>query len=277
MRLRARLALAYLRSPERLRWVAHRLAVRKTGVPIPLHRGGETRVLVLSHDNRIAESQLFPLFYYRRQLAQRYGISLREQDIVAFQAREGSAPESIARADVVLLQPWFDVGAERIQHLLDDVVCRCRPQRIVFMDSYAPTDLRFAEVLTDRIDLYVKKHVLRDRRQYGRTTYGDTNLTDYYCRLYACERSQVTFAVPPAFLDKLMVGPSFFTSDYMLDAFRAAAPRRSPALYDVHARLGRAGDDWYQAMRNDALRRLEAIGGLRTVPGFGVSREAFLE
>ncbi len=56
--------------------------------------------------------------------------------------------------------------------------------KIVYMDSFAPTDLRLAAMLDPYIDVYVKKHVFRDRARYLEPTKGDTNLVDYYGKLY---------------------------------------------------------------------------------------------
>jgi hypothetical protein len=233
-------------------------------------------VLILSHGNAICKSQIFPFFYYRAELRERYGIELREQDVASFLAGGGGW---VDRADIVILQPWFDIGEEGLQRLLDQVEKRCRPHHVVFLDGYAPTDLRFARVLDERVDLYVKKHALRDRSQYGKATQGDSFIVEYYCRRYGCARSQVTFDVPQTLLEKLIVGPTFFTADYMLEAFLVPGPalRRSPVRFDVHARLSRTGSDWYERMRAEALSRLEAIEGLRSAPSSGVSRARFLE
>jgi hypothetical protein len=108
-------------------------------------------------------------------------------------------------------------------------------------------------MLDAHVDLYVKKHVFRDRARYGQTTRGDTNLVDYYSQLYGLEAAPVTFPVPAALLRKLAVGPSFFTAATMLPHFHTAShPRALPRRFDVHARLGGSGGGWYQTMREHA-------------------------
>ena len=56
--------------------------------------------------------------------------------------------------------------------------------RLVYLDWFAPPDLRYAVALDPHIDVCVKKHVRRDRTVYGQPTLGDTNLTDCCSRLF---------------------------------------------------------------------------------------------
>ena len=123
------------------------------------------------------------------------------------------------------------------------------------VDAYAPLDLRFAEALNPLVDFYVKKHVFKDRSRYGVATQGDTNLVDYYERLYKLTASPETlFRVPQDFLSKIVVGPNFFTSRAMLPVFYASnTPLSKRKKLGVHARLGAKGLPWYQMMREQAL------------------------
>ena len=97
----------------------------------------------------------------------------------------------------MLVQPWFTLGGAGIDRLLDEVERRCRPQRIVFLDAHAPTDLRFAKRVNDRVAVYVKKHVLRDRMAYGRPTRGDTNAHRLLRAASRHRAAGVAFEVPP--------------------------------------------------------------------------------
>jgi hypothetical protein len=230
--------------------------------------------LILSHNSSICRSQIYPFYVYRHELRARYGVQLRELNVDHFMARTSGLPE---QADIVLMQPWFELGEAGLERLLDAVERLCRPARLVFLDSYAPTDLRFARVLADRVAVYVKKHVLRNRSLYGKTTIGDTNLSDYFAQHFGLSLPPRTFEVPAGFLDKLVVGPSFATADYMLSAFAEGKLARNPGTIDIHARLAYEGSEWYAAMRRDAIAKVESIAGARIVAGRGANRSIYLD
>lgn len=273
------LARNLAREPIRGAWDVHRKLVRRSPLPLPcvpsLAAGRRpARVLMLTHDDAVTASQIYPFYYYARALARRHRVELWEMDVQRFLARtQGSVAD---RADIVVMQPWFSLGEDGIERLCDEVDRRCRPSRRIFLDGYAPTDLRFARVLSDRVDLYVKKHVLRDRKKYGKTTAGDTNLTDYASAHFGLDMPPVTFEVPQVLLDKLLVGPSFVTADYLLGVFERGELPSGPKVHDVHARLGRKGSDWFERMRHEALDALRDTG-VELLSGFGVPQHRFLE
>jgi hypothetical protein len=232
------------------------------------------RVLLLTHDNPICHSQIYPFYYYRRALARRYGVALQEECMQRFLKRAGNSSDE---ADIVMLQPWFTMGEEGVERLLSEVERRCRPQRIVVLDPHAPTDLRFAKVMGDRIAVYVKKHALRDRAQYGQPTRGDTNVTDFCAARYNLELPRVQFEIPEGFLRKLVIGPSFATADYMLGHFLRGKLRRRQPVADIHARLGKKGTEWYSALRREAIEAAESLSGARVLSGSGVPKSKYLE
>ena len=256
----------------------HSTLVHRLRLPFPFSfhnsiAGSNRRVLILSHDHPICHSQIYPFRFYQRQLRERYGVDFVEQNIEAFLGKDEGCCE---RADIVLIQPWFTVGDDGLERLLDAVERRCASSRVVFFDSYAPADLRFAKTLNDRVDLYVKKHVLRDRALYGKSTLGDTNLTDFFSRRFDLNMPTVTFDVPEGFLDKMIVGPSFATADYMLRRFLGTLERPEP-LHDVHARLGRKGTPWYEALREESIAAIEGVPNVDALSGFGVPKPEFLK
>jgi hypothetical protein len=156
---------------------------------------------------------------------------------------------------MIFFQPWFTDGLEKIIRSINVLKQRNPRSKVVFFDSFAPLDLRFAEAVNPLVDYYVKKHVFLDRSRYGIATQGDTNLVDFYEQLYGLPASSETlFSVPPNFWPKLIVGPSFFTSREMLNRIHSATtPLFNNKKYSVHARLTVKGTPWYQAMREHAL------------------------
>lgn len=259
-------------SPVRRSWAWEGLRTHRLGLERK-PRDGQRTALFITSSIEICRSQVHPFFFYRRQIEASHGYAFHQIDIERFQARRDEVP-----ADIVVVQPWFQLGADGISRLLEDVRRRCSPRRLVFLDSYAPTDLRFASVVDPYVDFYVKKHVLRDRTEYGRPVIGDTNLTDYYNKLYGLHEAETRFEVPPGFFEqKLLVGPSFATQDWMLEEFLQGELPSGRRDIDLHARLATRDGGWYGAMRTDATERAEKLTGVTTLARERVSPEAYIE
>lgn len=234
---------------------------------------GGTKVLIVSEDNRISNSQIFPFHYYSHKLRSLLGVEFKQVYIADIDAKSAQIPEN---ADLIFFQPWFKHGAEKMIKLINNLKQRNPNGKVVFFDAYAPLDFRFAEALNPLVDTYVKKHVFRDRSNYGIATQGDTNLVDYYERLYDLPASPETlFPIPHDFLSKLVVGPSFFTSREMLTAIHARhTPLPKKKKLGVHARLGAKGTPWYQTMREHAIVACKPFSdrGVVTFEGVGNHR-----
>lgn len=253
-----------------------RRVTRRFGSALPLSaRGVATRrVLLLTASNPILRSQICPFRRFAAQIRARHGAAVHELDLERIDRWASRRRE---RFDTVVLQPWFDVEPERLDRLLT-IGRELGAQRLVFLDGYAPTDLRFASSVEDRVDVYVKKHVLRDRSAYGKPTLGDTNLTDHFARRYGIELPVRLFPVSDRFLAKLVVGPSFFTDDPLWDRLATGRLPSRPRDIDLHARLG-VGDDWgwYSRMRRDAVAALQPlVKDLRVLDRAGVRKRTYL-
>ncbi|MFT4540963.1 MAG: hypothetical protein ACI841_001721 [Planctomycetota bacterium] len=258
-----------------LRWRLHRMLTDRGLWSVPFSKRAKRRMLLVTCEGSISQSQVYPLFYFKDELRDAFGIEVREVSLDAFEA---GAPAWQPEADIVVVQPWFDVEANRLRQLLEMVHERCKPERVLFFDSFAPTDLRLGHIVEPYIDLYVKKHVLRDRSLYGRPTLGDTNLMDHYCRVYGFDYPTTCFPVSQELLQKLIVGPSFVTADFLSEAFdKNCSMARYPKRYDMHARIGRKGSDWYSRMRDDAQAAVDGLVGIECVTGMGASHAAYLK
>jgi hypothetical protein len=250
------------------RWSLHRALVRRFGSAS--WGKGPRRVLIVSHPHRIAHGQIFPFFLYAGELSERYGVSFREVTVDRFE----SAPNQ-HRADIVLFQAWWDYGEQRIRRL-GERVRDLTPERVALLDAMAPTDLRLAQFVDPFIDVYVKKHALRDRSQYGKTTRGDTTLEDFFGKHHGVELKEKTWPIPPGFLEKLLIGPGFITTPELLPAFTSALPSLDDRPIDLHARLTTKGSAWYQAMRQDCVATVSAIQGVHALTATGVKRRRYL-
>jgi len=149
--------------------------------------------------------------------------------------------------------------------------------RLSFVDSFAPNDLRLGAAVDPYIDHYLKKSLLRDRSRYLRPTLGDTNIADYYNRLYDLDAKEVDWGTPDSLLPKLRLSPNFHTAPRFLRKLAkgityATGPRR----FDVQTRLGSKGTPVYSSMRTHAMEAIKSIDGLRLSPEGQVSYEAYM-
>lgn len=241
----------------------------------PFSGKASSRLLLLTIPERIPQSQVHPFHYYARQIAARHDAEIRETSAMAYVE---SDPAGLDGATTVAFQTNFDVPEAALDRLLATIHRRNPGARIVYLDWFAPTDLRLAHRLNDRVDLYVKKHLLADRARYGKATLGDTNLTDFYSRRFGLTMDPVTFPIPDGFLDKLVLGPSFVTADFMIGTFAGAAPLGRPDRpIDIHARLAVGGTDWYQAMRGESATAVRSLTGRTVLTETGVGLVQYLE
>lgn len=230
------------------------------------------RVQVYYTRSRISFSQIYPLLRHAGEITTRFDADIRFHDV----ERLLSGQLTPMGADVVIVQPWFTCDRQQLQHAMERIRGANPRARIVFMDSYAHNDLRFAALLDPFIDLYVKKSLFRDRARYFRPTLGDTNLTDFYGWQYGMPEPKVDWQVPRSIVPKLTAGANFFTAPALIKGFLGAPPDpTSERPIDLHARLETRGTPWYAAMRSDCVRRAEAMDA-RTVTGAGLPWAAYI-
>lgn len=215
-------------------------------------RRAQMKALLVTEGDPVSVSQIFPLYYHGNAFRRRWGAEFREVDFSICEARPAAIPRG---ADLILVQAWPNKDGQRIANTLARLRESNPQARMVFLDAGAPLDLRLAGAVSPWVDRYIKKHVFRDRGRYFSPTRGDTNLIEFFNRLYGLpEAPPAAFAVPPGFLDKLLVGPTFFTSHRLLPVFHAAPePLSLRKDIRVHARFAQKGEAWYERMRSHAL------------------------
>ncbi len=220
--------------------------------------------------NPVAFSQIYPFFFYEKQIAEQFGISIRALPVDQY------ASELVRKADVIGVQTNFSADSEYIEKLFAKIRQHNAEAKIVYFDWCAPLDLRLAEKVNPHVDLYVKRQVFRDPRRYLSSTLGDTNLVDYYSRLFNLVDREQHFAIPTEFFSKVLLGPGLLTGPYLLNAFSGRRNCSQKKTITVHARFSCSGTPWYSAMRDSALQACKNLRPGEAVYGNGVSRKEFL-
>lgn len=140
------------------RWRYHRILVDQLRLFKPFSGRGH-KLLFLSIDDQIAQAQIYPFFAFAREITNRFQIETRELPLKQFIA--GNNPYT--DVDAVCMQTWFDLSPQQMTALVEAIKTRWPKAKLIYFDWFAPTDLRYASVLTPLVDFYVKKHVLANR------------------------------------------------------------------------------------------------------------------
>lgn len=241
----------------------------------PFSGRAERRLLLLSIDQRIPQSQIHPFHVHAAAIRARHGTELREVPLCDYLS---ARHRGLDGATTVAFQSDFDLSPAAFETLRDTLRVRSPQARLVYLDWSAPTDLRLAKMLDPYLSVYVKKHALADLSRYGLPTRGDTNLTDHYSRRFGLGLPETTYPVPPGFLSRLVIGPSFVTADFLRPAFLRDAPPGGPDRpIDLHARLAVDGTDWYRAMRSDCVAAAARLRHVRVVTGTGIGLARYMQ
>lgn len=246
---------------------------RRRAMAQPFSPGARSRLLLVTQPERLPQSQIYPFHHYASDFRRLYGTEIREADLGDMLA---GRPVAARGATVVAFQTPYDVSDADLARLFDRLRTDHPGARIACLDWFAPTDLRNASRMDGMVDAYIKKHMLRDRSAYGRPTLGDTNLTDHYARRLNLPEPEVRFAIPPGFLDKLVVGPSFVTAPTILPTLLQRPPSFRRRDIDLHARFELDGTPWYRAMRAEADAAATSLVGMTVAHGAGVHIAQFL-
>ena len=242
----------------------------------PFSNKDSKKVLILFEPNRISFSQMYPFMHYQAQLTNCYNVEFRWVSTNQISNRLGKI---CSASDLVFLQTWYDIEEHEMSNILDSIISYNQSIQISYFDSFAPTDLRLSRFLNGRIHTYVTKSKLKNEDQYFVPLNGDTNLADYYGRLYGLNYDLFDWGVPPNFLSKVKLGPGFLTAPSMLPVFESKdIPSLMNRNIDVHARLGaKEGIPWYHSMRKDSIKSIGRLNGVNLVQGTGVPKKHFMK
>lgn len=243
----------------------------------PFRGSSRHRVLVLFEPKRIAYAPVFPFLAYAEAFARRHDAQVRLFPVS--RALSHGLPRGLSRPTHVVGQTWLTDPPER--HAALARLFGALPDGTVtaYLDSFANTDIRLAGVFGE-VDLYFRKALFTEPEAFLRPTYGHTNLTDYYGRLYGLEEEPTDWKVPRSSLRKLRLAPNFLTAPGLAGDFLSTdrVPRPNGREIDLHARLGGThGHGWYAEMRRHAARAVESLKGVNVVSGTGIEHDLFMQ
>lgn len=234
------------------------------------------RLLVLFEPKRVSYASAFAFLSGAPTFEARHDVEIRL--LPTETALRGALPAGLGDATHVVAESWLTDPVERHQRLAD-VLDAFGPDAVTaYLDTSANADIRLARVFAG-VDFYFKKSLFTDRAAHLKPTYGHTNLTDYYGRLYDVPQEETDWCVPPGALPKLHVAPNFLTAPALRRAFLRNGPPPGQAAREItlHARLGGTeADNAYGAMRRAALRAVEDVGQ-GAVTGTGIPYRRFMQ
>lgn len=230
------------------------------------------RVLLVYMDFKLALPQYRAFLRYSARF-RRAGIAFRA---IAFD--EVDRQNLPADASAVFLQAPYRPAPGEIERALERLSESYPNAPISFFDWSAPTDVRFAASVAPYVSAYVKKALLRDVNAYRVPTVGHTQLVEYFSPRYGLPIEPPHWPLEPAIVDRLVAGPSFYSSRTLIPGFERAAPLvPADRPIDVHARIATSGEPWYAAMRQEAKDAVSHnLGDLNIVSEGKVSLAQFM-
>jgi hypothetical protein len=221
-------------------------ADRATGRPI--------RVLLVSDGkDGTSEAQFHPFSAYRADLIERVGLTslhLLLQDVLR-------APKFFIKSfDIVVLKLSFRTARDRVHSIVRQIRDAAGTRPVVYFDGDDDLCVQWPEILP-LLDLYVKKHVFRDRNRYLERFVGKTNLTDYVHRQYGFSfadniHAQEAGPVAADQLGKIVVGGNIALDSNIMQLYRdmRSTAHRPEKTVDVMFR-GNVPKDWLYYLRKD--------------------------
>jgi hypothetical protein len=238
------------------------------------------RVLILSDARETtSEEQLNPFSAYRSELKD-------ELQVISLHLLVGDvlrAPAVFYRMfDVILLKLSFRTQRDKVLQIVQSIRRGAGAKPLLYFDGDDDICVQWPEILP-YVELYVKKHMFRDKAQYLLRYEGKSNLTDYVHKQYGLSfadnvHAQETSPVAAGQLDKLALGGNVALDSNIMDLYarRRAEWGRHTKDVDVMFR-GNVPNDWLHYLRKDiapSLTRLQE--SYRVIaPQQRVSREEY--
>jgi hypothetical protein len=222
-----------------------------------------TRLLLVSDGVvHTSEQQLAPFHRHRQDLRDRLGVVFRHRRLGQVMQEPGPA---LAGADVIGLKLAYTLPAAEAERIVRTIHAARPPgARLIYFDGDDDLAILWPALLP-YVDLYVKKHVFRDRSMYERRFVGKCNLTDFVAEKYGVtyENDVIkgeTGPVDRRYLDRVHLGYNLALEDKIVQLCARTESRWSDRdrPNDVVCRATFSG--WLAHLRKDVapiLARLE--------------------
>ena len=236
----------------------------------------QRRLLILHETNRISYASIYPFVQYAADFRAQHDVEIR---LLPVDRLTTGLPKGLQDPTHVILQPMLTIPAADHAAMAQALSALPAGTVTTLLDTFANNDIRLAAQFTD-IDFYFKKSLFADLNKFVGPTYGHTNLTEYYGKLYGLPDDITDWQVPPASLEKLRLSPNFLTDASLSSTFlnTSQAPGQDGRDIDLHARLGGTREQsWYGEMRRQAEHLITGLTDLTVAQGPGISRDLFLE
>jgi hypothetical protein len=167
--------------------------------------------------------------------------------------------------DIIILKLSFRTDAAEAINVVRSISNAIAGRRLIYFDGDDDLCVQWPEIL-GYADLYVKKHMFRDRNQYLNRFVGKSNLTDYVNREYDFSFAEDPVAretrpVPKQHLSKLSVFCNLATDRNIVKLYQSvhASPMIDEKKYDIVFR-GNVPNDWMIHLRKRVGPALERLG-----------------
>ena len=238
------------------------------------------RVILLSDGTEgTSEEQFHAFSAYRSELkAQLRLISLHLllKDVLR-------APKFLLKPfDIIILKFSFRTAGDEAIGFVRQIRRAVGSRPIVYYDGDDDLCIQWPAILA-AVDLYVKKHIFRDKNRYLNSYIGKNNLTDYVHRRYGYSfadnnHAQETRPIATDQLYKIMVGGNLALDSNIMELYSTWQSRRQGLRKDVDIMFrGNVPKDWLHYLRKDiepALSRLQVTYKV-IIPRKRVNREEY--
>lgn len=233
----------------------------------------EANVLLVTIQHELAETMVYPFHFYRTQL-NKAGVKVAELPLAAVPGCP--APAVVSRnIKRIFFQPTLNMPGAEAARAIQTLQAAFPQAKIAFMDWFAPLHLHPAADVDPFIDVYIKKQVFKQFKEFQRPVVGDTNLSDYYAKGHQLNYPVLAPSVPSSIESKLRLWSNFGLSPQMVDLFLSPLSSLEGRNIDLHARLAINGEPWYKAMRQEAKDAVEQLEGITIAQHGRVRRDQF--
>lgn len=225
--------------------------------------GRATKVLLVSDTIAwTSEQQFDPFSLYRTELRDK--LKLISVHLLLRDALR--SPKLILRSfDTVILKMSFETNANEALDIVRTIDAALDGRRLIYFDGDDDLCVQWPQILP-YVDLYVKKHLFRDRNQYLKRFIGKSNLTDFVHQRYNYSFSDNPIATQTGpllkeQLSKLSIGSNLASDRNIVELYRQLQPRpvQSSKEHDVVFR-GSVPNNWMYYLRRDIAPALERLG-----------------